>query len=335
MPAELWEIDPITSSWIKRGSNETAHSPDWREGWGEPVIVENFEGTNGSAPNPELWWRRGLPASDFYLGNTDTQGIIKAENSYLQDGELIIKTERRADYYKPQPDAPKQRWYDTGYIDTMPRSGFSGAEQRYGRWEIQAHSLAPGVTAGIWSAFWLRTNQDGGEVDVFEHVGTPAGRGADGTTAGSWPYASRWPDSGIRSQAVFFEETGKTSNSPGQAYHESRYDLPVPYNGWHTYAAEWTPDRFSCYCDDVLVGEIRRGQRPTNGAGVQPTGPNANLDDGAKILDGGFGPGAKVHTRLDVHVGFPNVGEASVLNTDSPHYMRYRKFRVWAWDGQE
>ncbi len=335
MPAELWVVDPDSRSWKRHGGGGSLQSPNWREGWGEPVIVDDFTGPNGSAPNSALWYRRGLPGSDYYLSNTDSQGIIQRQNAYVQDGEMVIKTERRANFYTPQPDAPKERWYDTGYIDTMPRTGFTGAEQRYGRWEIEMYAPEPMVSAGIWSAFWLRSRQDGGEIDVVEYLGTPAGRGADGTTAGSWPYASRWPNSGIRAQGVFFEETGKTSNAAGNAYHESRFDLQEPYFGWHKHACEWTPDRISIYCDEVLIGEVRRGQRPTNAAGVQPTGPNSNLDDGAKILDGGFGGAATMHARLDVHVGFPNVGEASPAYTQSPYYTRFRRFRVWAWDGQE
>ena len=306
------------------------------QGWGMPIWEDTFAGSNGSQPDPGKWYRRGLPGSDYYLTNTDRQGIIVRDNSYLEDGKLVIKTERRETPLTPDAYT---RWYNTGYIDTMPRGGFTGFEQRYGRWETRAHSLQPAVngspaSAGIWSAFWLRTNQDGGEIDIFEHVGTPAGRNEDGT-AGSYTYASRWPDSGIRSQAVFFEQTGQTNNSPGNAYHESRYDLPTPYYGWHIYACEWTPDRISCYCDGVMVGEVRRGQRPTNPAGSAPTGPNNNLDDGAKILDGGFGGDAKAHMRVDVHVGFPGVGMASEQHTVSPHYTYFDYVRVWEWDGQE
>ena len=334
MPAYVW--DPTATQYLELGAGGgTITDPAYREGWGLPVFRDDFD----TGPlDTSRWYRRGYPSGGgAYLTNTDRQGYILQDNAYVdQDAqELIIKTERRETPITPDAYT---RWWNTGYIDTMPRAGFAGFEQRYGRFECRAHSLHPMDTAGIWSAFWLRTNQDGGEVDVFEHVGTPAGRGEDGTTAGSWPYASRWPNTGIRSQAVFFEETGRTSNNSGEAYHESRYDLPATgngYYGWHTYACEWTPDRISCYCDGVLMGEVRRGQRPANAAGIQPTGPNNNLDDGAKILDGGFGGSAKMHMRLDVHVGFPSVGYASTTWTQNPHHFRVSHVYAWAWDGQE
>lgn len=324
-----------SSSWFHLETGAIVAAGDtsngYVEGWGMPVWEDTFEGSGGEAPDGSRWYRRGLPGNDYYLSNTDRQGIIQRDNAYLEDNKLVLKTERRATPLTPDSYT---RWYDTAYIDTMPRAGFDGFEQRYGRWEARVHSLEPGNSAGIWSAFWLRTNQDGGEVDIFEHVGTPAGRNEDGTP-GSYTYANRWPDSGIRSQCVFFEETGRTTNIEGNAYHESRYDLPAPYFGWHVYACEWTPDRISCYCDGVMVGEIRRGERPVNPAGSAPVGPNNNLDDGAKILDGGFGGEAKAHMRVDVHVGFPNVGMASEQHTVSPHYTYFDYVRVWEWDGQE
>lgn len=322
------------SDWLKLEGGTTIPADDggggdgYIEGWGMPIWEDTFAGTNGAAPDAVKWYRRGLPGSDYYLTNTDRQGIIQRDNAYIENGNLVLKTERRATPLTPDAYT---RWYDTAYIDTMPRGGFTGFEQRYGRWEARVHSLNPGNTAGIWSAFWLRTNQDGGEIDIFEHVGTPAARDENGGTSGSWPWAYKWPVDGSGSQCVFFEETGKTNNQPGNAYHESRYNIPAPINGWHTYACEWTPNRISCYCDGVMVGEIRRGQRPVNHQGQ----PNNNLDDGAKILDGGFGGSAKAHMRLDVHVGFPGNGMASELYTNSPHYFRVDHVRVWEWTGQE
>ncbi len=296
--------------------------------WGLPVWEDTFQGANGAAPDAGRWYRRGLPGSDYYLSNTDRQGIIQRDNAYIDNGNLVLKTERRSSPLTPDAYT---RWYDTAYVDTMPRSGFDGYEQRYGRWEARVHSLNPGNTAGIWSAFWLRTNQDGGEIDIFEHVGTPTGHDESGGTSGSWPYASRFPSNGSGSQCVFFEQTGQTNNQPGNAYHESRYSIPTPYNDWHTYACEWTPDRISCYCDGIMVGEVKRGQRPVNYQGQS----NNNLDDGAKILDGGFGGSAKAHVRLDVHVGFPGYGMASEAYTQSPHYFRVDYVRIWEWNGQE
>ena len=293
------------------------------EGWGYPVWEDDFDGANG-APDSTKWYRRGLPGSDYYLSGTDRQGIIVADNCYVENGNLVIKTERRTSPLTPDAYT---RWYNTGYLDTMPRSGFAGFEQRYGRWEVRVHSLVPAdnglpASAGMWSAFWLRTRQDGGEVDVFEHYGTPAGMDEDGTS-GSYAYSSFWPPSGAGSQTVFFEQTGQTSNNAGEAFHQVRYNLPAPYYGWHTYACEWTPDRISVYCDGTLVGEVRRGVKANN-----------NLLDGALILDGGFGGSAKAHIRMDVHVGSPNIGMASEANTLSPHFTYFDYVRVWEWTGQ-
>lgn len=319
------------------GPGGPAHSQYYREGWGEPVFLDDFSGIpDGQPPNPALWRRRGLPGSDYYLTNTDRQGIIQQANAYVQGGQLILKTERRSSPLTPDAYT---RWYDTAYIDTMPRTGFAGFEQRYGRFEARCRSLSIGDTAGIWSAFWLRSNQDGGEIDVFEHVGTPAGRDADGGTSGSWPYAGRWPMSGAGSQAVFFEETGKTSGNAGEAYYENQYLMPAPaggFPGWHLYACEWTPDRITTYIDGLKTGEIIRGQRPRKFTAPGVLGSvTAQADTAARILDGGYGGTAKMHIRLDVHVGFPGNGMASEPYTASPHYFRVDHVAVYPYNGQD
>lgn len=303
-------------------------SPYYRENWGEPVFLDDFTTVaDGSAPDPDKWHRRGLPStSDHLLTNTDRQGVIVAANTYVQGGLLTMKTERRSTAYTGDAYT---RWYDTAYVDTMPRSGWAGFAQRYGRFECRAKSLHPGDTAGIWPAFWLRTNEDGGENDVFEWVGTPTGFDGDGN-AQSYTYASRFPITGVGSFSAFFEQTGQTSNSAGNAYHDSTWTLPTA-DDWHTYACEWTPDRMSNYCDGVLMVEIKRGVQPRRNNGAV----NGAIADGALILDGGFGGSAKAHMRLSVHVGFPNVGFASPAYTASPHYFVYDYVAAYAWSGQE
>lgn len=297
--------------------------PTYREGWGNAVFYDDFTGLpDGSAPNPAKWYRRGLPGSDYLLTNTDRQGVIQQANAYVQGGYLTLKTERRA---TPITADAYTRWYDTGYIDT--RGGrFS---QRYGLFECRAKSLHPGDTAGIWPAFWLRTDQDGGENDIFEWVGTPTGRDGDGVSQ-SYTYASRFPITGLGSFSAFFEETGQTNNTAGKAYHESEWSLPTA-DDWHTYSCVWTPDRMSNYCDGELMVEIRRGVQPRRNNGTI----NGSIADGALILDGGFGGSAQAHMRLSVHVGFPNVGFASPGYTVSPHYFLYDYVAAWAWSGQE
>ena len=288
--------------------------------------------------DPTKWRKRGLPGSDYYLTDTDRQGIIQQSNAYIDQAnqELILKTERRASPLTPDAYT---RWYDTGYVDTMPRSGFTGFEQRYGRFEARVHSLNPGNTAGLWTSVWLRTNQDGGEIDIFEHVGSPAGRAEDGSTTGSWPYAGRWPMSGAGSQSVMFEETGKTSGSTGQAYYENQYLIPTSpdgFPGWNTYACEWTPNRITTYIDGLITAQIIRGQQPRKYSTPGVVGNlTAQSDTAARILDGGFGGTAKMHFRIDVHVGFPGNGMASEAYTASPHYFRVSHVYAWAYDGQE
>lgn len=309
---------------LRTGDVVAPADPAYRPGWGLPVFREDFTGTD---LDPDKWRKRGLPGSDYLLTNTDRQGVIQAANAYVDttNHELILKTERRS---SPINDDQYTRWYDTGYVDTMPRSGFTGFEQRYGRFEARVHGLHPGDTAGIWPAFWLRTNQDGGEVDVIEWVGTPTGYDETGT-AQSYTYASRFPSTGLGSFSAFFEETGKTNNTAGNAYHESAWPLSSA-DDWHLYACEWTPNRISCYADGVMMVQIERGKQPKRNNGTV----NGAIADGALILDGGFGGTAKMHVRISAHVGFPNVGFASPTYTVSPHYFRVSHVYAWAYDGQ-
>ncbi len=301
-----------------------APDPFYREGWGAPAFLDDF--AVDGVPDPAKWHRRGLPASDYYLSNTDTQGVIVADNAAVRGGQLVLRTERR-DAPLVTPDG-RSRTRNTAYVDTMPRTGWPGFAQRYGRFEARIRSLHPGDTAGIWPAFWLRTNEDGGEVDILETLGTPAGHAEDGSTAGTWPYAKRFPDDGSGAQTCYFEQTGKTANTPGNAYHESQYQI-VP-DAWHTWALEWTPDRMTTYCDDKLVGEIRRGVQPTYLNGK----PNGAIADGALILDGGWGGDAKAHIRLCVQVGFPGYGMASDALTVPKHEFLVDYVAVYPYNGQ-
>lgn len=313
----------VGGTWVDLA--DTTVDPAYREGWGLPVFREDF---TGSDLDPAIWHKRGLPGSDYLLTNTDRQGVIQQSHSYIDtdNDELILKTTRRA---SPINDDAYTRWYDTGYCDTMPRSGFTGFAQRYGRFEVRAHSLHPGDTAGLVPAFWIRTNEDGGEVDVFEWVGTPTGYN-ESAVATSYPNQSRFGPDGKGSFSAFFESTGQTNNAAGNAYHESTWTLPTA-DDWHLYAMEWTPDRISCYCDGLLIVEVKRGVQPRRNNGTV----NSSISDGALILDGGFGGSAKAHIRLSVHVGWPYAGYASPTYTATPHHFRFSHVYAWAYDGQE
>jgi len=140
-------------------------------------------------------------------------------------GNLIITAKRQLTNGKP---------YTSGYLDTIGKKGF-----RYGKFELRAKlPEARGVSRGVWPAWWLRSDDAGGEIDIMEAWGDP------GTQTGK---ASEDPYGRVLGTA--FANTnnpaeGKTSGWSGAV---GSLDLTQ----WHTYSVLWTPTAVTWYVDDV------------------------------------------------------------------------------------
>jgi len=181
-------------------------------------------------PNEEKWnYEQG------FIRNRELQYYTKArkENAHVENGHLIIEA-RKEDL--PNPDyregSSSRRWqrsrekadYTSTSLITRDKASWT-----YGRIEVKA-KLPAGK--GVWPAIWmLGTNirEVGwprcGEIDIMEYVGF------DPNTIYANVHMAKYNHA---------KGTGKGS----------KIKADKPFESFHTYAVEWTPERMDFFFDE-------------------------------------------------------------------------------------
>ena len=213
---------------------------------------DEFDGSG--LPDPAKWRFEG-----GFLRNDEEQyyTVGRTENARQEDGRLIIEARReRAANERHDPAAPADDWqrarkfgeYTSADLDTLGKFSFT-----YGRVEARA-KLPKGK--GMWPAFWmLGSNIEKvgwpvcGEIDVMEWVGKEPEQ-----THGTVHYADP-----------------KTGEHVGRGVGVDAADRG---QGFHVYAAEWTPDRI----DFLVDGKAFFG---FDVADADPLGPDGQPDPAA------------------------------------------------------
>jgi beta-glucanase (GH16 family) len=187
--------------------------------------------SGASAADWKLVWSdefnyRGLPDTnkwgyeEGFVRNHESQYYTRArlENARVEDGHLIL--ECRKEHFTPAGHAPVE--YTAASLITRHR-----ADWQYGRIEVRA-KLPQG--RGVWPAIWmLGTNETSvgwprcGEIDIMEFVG-------------------KQPDH-IHGTIHYFKD-GKHRSNHGSLQTDR------PFDDFHTYAIEWTPDRIDFFFDE-------------------------------------------------------------------------------------
>lgn len=134
------------------------------------------------------------------------------DNHKLKDGFLYLTAKKEGNSYT------------SSKITTQHNFEF-----RYGKIELRA-KLPIGY--GVWPAFWLLgANIDTvgwplcGEIDIMEYVGK---------------------------EPEMLLNTIHTQESYGNTIHTKKTKIPGIAEGFHTFAADWTPDKIDFFVDDVL-----------------------------------------------------------------------------------
>lgn len=174
------------------------------------VWAEEFNQTG--LPNPQIW-----DYEEGYIRNQELQYYTRArmENAQVENGTLIIES-RKEDM--------GDKHFTSASLITLNKQHF-----RYGRLEVCA-KLPTGK--GMWPAIWLlgvNRKQVGwptcGEIDVMENVGFDPDR----------------IHANIHTKAYnHVKKTGKGSSIV----------VEKPYEKFHIYALEWTPERLDFFVDD-------------------------------------------------------------------------------------
>lgn len=264
---------PVTSQ-----PEATSRETGYVRGWGRPVWRDEF---NGPSLDRGKWNVRDADHVSYDVGS------IHARQAFVRDGALVLRAER----VDPRQDAFGNSWA-TGYVDTIGGK-FS---QRYGRFEMSAKlPTSPGDSRGLWPSFWLRDDRGPGEIDVMEAWGTPSARPAE-DEPGSYTWTVH-RDTYDGSQQ--FSDTARPE--PGPSLSE----------GFHRYAAEWTPSGVRFFLDGALVGTLKTSDHPW----LTTSFPS------------------KVNIRLQLAVGGDYWGRPDG-RTKSPADYVIDYVRVWAYPGR-
>ena len=192
-------------------------SPQWKLSWSD-----EFNGANGSAPDPAKW--------TFDIGGKNPNSELESytsrpANVQQKNGDLVI-TARKENYTGADGVA---RQYTSARIRT--KGLFS---QAYGRFEA---SIKLPLGKGIWPAFWLLGDDIDsvgwpkcGEIDIFENIG--------------------------ESSTIY-----STLHGPGYSGAHgisAKFALPAGAavnKSFHLYAVEWAPKDIKFFLGNKLIAE--------------------------------------------------------------------------------
>ncbi|MCB8942409.1 MAG: family 16 glycosylhydrolase [Ardenticatenaceae bacterium] len=219
--------DTVTVELLDNQITTTADLPP--NAW-EMVWSDEFNGTAGTPPNPNVWkhelgdgtlnsnpgWGNG--ESQYYTNSTDNAALDGAGNLALTVHKVNTATSNL------------ECWYGSCEYTSARLISWDRMEYEYGR--IEARIQVPTGGDGLWPAFWMLGTDIGevgwpqsGEIDIMEYV-------------------SRIPN-----------EIFGTIHGPGYsggASFGNTYDFGVPVSQTaHTYAVEWGPDEIHWYVDGI------------------------------------------------------------------------------------
>lgn len=263
------------------GSNDGYVAPRSLSGWGTPVFEDDFS----SMPSASKW----LVRDNDWVGYD--RAVIKKDNVAVRDGKLVITAKRMAEPVVKRDG--QKREFDTGYLDTIGK--FS---QKHGRWEMRAKIPTSGNATGIWPGFWLRPDGAAtqGEVDIMEAYGTP-------THIKSF-------NPGNRSEStIHWDQSGKNK---ANGWTPSKVNLND--GKFHTWAVEWTPEKFEFYLDGEKFHTVTRAANQAK-------------------WDQAFGTSAKWNIRLNMQVGNPYWGWPSATTTKNHAEYIVDYVRAWEYKG--
>jgi beta-glucanase (GH16 family) len=163
-------------------------------------------------------------------GNNELQYYTRASiaNAEVSNGSLKLRALR---------EKMGNRDYTSARLVTKGKADFT-----YGKIEIRA-KLPPG--RGLWPAIWMLGTSIGkvawpdcGEIDIMEHVG-------------------------FEKDSVMATVHTKAYNHILGTQKGKKIFIADPYNSYHVYSIEWTPDRMDFFLDDTLYNHIENEHKTT------------------------------------------------------------------------
>ena len=213
--------------------------PGWKLTWSD-----EFEGANGSPPNP-TYWTHDVGGDGW--GNDELEYYTDgAANTYLENGSLVIvATSAGASAHSCANDGtPGPCMYTSGRIRTQPGTGFTGFAQAYGRFEARM-KLPTGQ--GLWPAFWMLGTTIStvnwpacGEIDVMENLGQ-----APTTVYGH----------------LHMAESSSGNYGPGTSYSLTSGSFS---DDFHVFVIEWQKGEVDFFVDGAMYDSILESSIPSD-----------------------------------------------------------------------
>jgi beta-glucanase (GH16 family) len=254
------------------------------------VWSDEFDGPNGSAPNPKKW-TYDLGGEGW--GNNELETYTnRRENSHIENGNLVI-TARKENFEGADHIA---REYTSARLKTQGLF-----TQAFGRFEARI-KIPQGQ--GIWPAFWMLGDNiktvgwpKCGEIDIMENIGKePA------TVHGSIH--------GPLSNGTATDLTAPARLASGKNFYEN----------FHLYAVEWEPTEIRFYIDQTQFATFTP-QSPINSPGsTNPSSPSEIA--GAWVFDHPY------FLLLNVAVGGDWPGNPDATST-YPQFMLIDYVRIY------
>ncbi|MFV0251929.1 MAG: family 16 glycosylhydrolase [Beutenbergiaceae bacterium] len=218
---------PLTDRYVVPNSS-------WELAWSDEFDGNALDTSNWSAYN----------LSTYGDGNLEAACLMnRPENLSVRDGYLHLTARQESqpiqcgDYDTRYPDG---REFTSAQILSRDKMEFM-----YGRIEIRAQlPVAQGTSQGLWPAFWLRSSDSMGEIDILEALGSGAG---DNWQAG-----------------VVYHSLHESTMGDRQAVRTS-FEVPRGADlseGFHTYALEWEPDEIRFFIDGVMTARYTSAEVP-------------------------------------------------------------------------
>jgi beta-glucanase (GH16 family) len=205
-------------------SCSTAYKTEETDGW-KLSWSEEFNYTG--LPDSNKW---SYDIGGYGWGNNELQYYTQASshNVEVSDGSLKIRAIR---------EKIENREYTSARMVTRGKAEFT-----YGKIEIRA-KLPPG--RGLWPAIWMlganvgKTDwPDCGEIDIMEHVG-------------------------FEKDSVFGTIHTKSYNHIIGTQKGKKIFIANPYDAYHIFSIEWTPERMDFFLDNTLYNHIQNEHKTT------------------------------------------------------------------------
>jgi beta-glucanase (GH16 family) len=242
-------------------------------------------------------------------GNNELQCYTdRPDNSYIDDGKLIIKAKKEYFTGPNYPEGYSEDWdWGITMIENYPRDYTSArlrtkdkGDWKYGRIEIRA-KMPPGQ--GIWPAIWMMPTEEvygrwplSGEIDIMEAINLKPNDPSSHIVYGHLHYGYPWPHN--------------------QSAKGGELSISDPSENFYTYAIEWGEDKIRWYVDDTHYGTLTSGRWFTSENGIKLSDQHAPFNE-------------KFHLILNVAVGgnWPGYPDAS---TTFPVQMEVDYVRVFS-----